>query len=542
MKKLFFLTLSGLAAAVATNAQLTINSGAIFQIQSGAVVTVQGDVLSNADVTGAGNMVLKGTATQNVNMNGFTIPNLEVDNATHANLTGNAKITNNLVFTNGKLILGSNNLTFAQAATASGMGANKFVETNGTGVARRELASNITNAIMPVGLGSDYLPVSLTHTGGTYASANIAVQAKAGASTNKHPRTESYISNSWPITKTGITGGTTNAVGTYVDPTAVTGTEAELRGFFWNGTQWSRTGASNDATANTAGAEIIGNSGELYAMNRFVLLDAKTFLQGAYNSGTSLMNDALRNTAAYGAAGTVPTNNLLPSSDPYRGATYSTAFVHVNNPNIEVASASAFNDKANAGDNIVDWVFVELRNTTTPGNAVIQTRAALIQRDGDIVDMDGVTPLYFKNNAGDANFSVTVRHRNHLSMSTNPTAFTQALDIQANATKLDFATVAAASLMGAANTNYFNNGTVSMLYAGNVNGNTNVRYSGPGNDRVVILGDIGSESGTITGYLRSDVNLNRSARYSGPTNDRVFILSNVLGSVESGTKNQSSIP
>jgi hypothetical protein len=524
------------------NAQLTVQSGAVFTIQTGGVVTVQGDVTSNADINGAGKLLLKGTTAQNVSANGFTIPNLEIDNSANATLTSNARIGNSLLFTNGKIILGTNNITLAQASTATGMGANKFIETNGTGVARRELASDITNSIMPVGLGSDYLPVSLTNTGSTYASASIAVQAKAGASSNKHPRTESFIGNTWPITKTGITAGTTNATGTYVDPTGVTGVETELRGFYWNGTQWSRSGASNDAGLNTAGADITSNAGELYAMNRYVLLNSKTFLQGAYNSGTGLMNDQLRTTAAY-VAGSAPTGNLLPTADPYRSATYSANFVHVNNANIEVAGANVFNDQSIAADNIVDWVFVELRNTTTPGNAVIQTRAALLQRDGDIVEMDGITPVYFKNNAGDANFSVTVRHRNHLSMSTNPSAFTQALDIQANSTKLDFATIAGANLMGTSNTNYFNNGTVNMLYGGNVNGNANVRYSGASNDRASMLLDLGGvETNIVTGYSRADVNMNRNARYSGANNDRSFLLSNVLSSSEVGIKNQINIP
>ena len=44
-------------------------------------------------------------------------------------------------------------------------------------------------------------------------------------------------------------------------------------------------------------------------------------------------------------------------------------------------------------DAIVDWVFVELRNAS--GNTVVDSRAALLQRDGDVVDVDGVSPLRF---------------------------------------------------------------------------------------------------------------------------------------------------
>ncbi len=534
-----------LLLGTATKAQLTISSGAVFNIQSGAFVTVQGDVTSSADITGAGKVILKGSANQNVNMNGFVIPNLEMDNAANATLTGNTKITNSVLFTNGKILVGNNTATLASAATASGMGSSKFFETNGTGFVRRELAADISGSVMPVGAGADYLPVALTNTGSAYASASIGVQAIGTSSTNKHIRTESFLLAKWPIDKAGITGGTTNAVGTYVDPTRVIGTEADLRGIYWNGTNWSLAGGTQDNTLNTVGATIASNTGELYGMNKFILLDSKVYLQGAYNAGTGFMNDLLRTTAAY-VAGNAPTGNLLPTSDPYStNAQYSanTNFARIANTPTETVTATAFNDQILANDNIVDWVFLELRNTATSGNAVLQTRAALLQRDGDIVDIDGVSPVYFKNvDAG--TYSVAIKHRNHIAMITNPSVFTQSLDLAKNATQLNFSSQSApTNFLGAANTNYFNNGSINMLYAGDANGNKITRYSGASNDRAVILTDlINVETATLTGYYKSDLNLNRIVRYSGASNDRAVVLSTVLSNVETATKSQAIIP
>jgi hypothetical protein len=526
-----------LLVGTATKAQLTISSGAVFNIQSGAFVTVQGDVLSSADITGAGNLILKGSANQNVNMNGFVIPNLEMDNAANATLTGNTKITNSVLFTNGKILVGNNTATLASAATASGMGVSKFFETNGTGFVRRELSADISNLVTPVGAGADYLPVALTNTGSAYAGASIGVQAIGTSSSNKHIRTESFLLAKWPIDKAGITGGTTNAVGTYVDPTRVIGTEADLRGIYWNGTNWSLAGGTQDNALNTVGATIASNTGELYGMNKFILLDSKVYLQGAYNAGTGFMNDLLRTNVAYvpGTAPTPGTVNLLPTSDPYStNAQYSanTNFARIANTPTETVTSTAFNDQVIATDNIVDWVFLELRNTATSGNAVLQTRAALLQRDGDIVDIDGVSPVYFKN-VDAASYTVAVKHRNHLAMASNPTNFNQALTLTPN-TKLNFTSNVATNLMGAPNVNYFNNGTVNMLYAGNANGNANVKYQGPANDRVTLLTDLGSNESTIlNGYYRGDLNMNRVFKYQGPTNDRVYLLSTILGSSES---------
>jgi hypothetical protein len=506
----------------AANAQLTISSGAVFNIQTGALVTVQGDVLSNADITGAGKVVLKGSANQNVNMNGFTIPNLEMDNAANATLTGNAKIGSSVLFTNGKILVGNNTATLTAAATSTGMGASKFFETNGTGFVRRELAADITALETPVGSGTDYLPVSLTTVGGAYAAASIGVQAKGVADANKHPRTESFLTAYWPINKTGITGGTTTAVGTYVDPTRVTGTESELNGFYWDGTNWSLAGSNQSAVANTVQATVTTNTGDLYAMNKFLLLNTKAYLQGPYNTATpGLMKDELRNTAPYGPVGTVPTGNFIPSTDPYRTATYSSAFVHVNNAATESVVASVFNDQANPAKNVVDWVFLELRNSGTAPTTVLATRSALLLRDGSIVDLDGVSPIYFKNTAVSNNPAeyITVRHRNHLGIRSLATTTLDFLN--SPAPSLVDLTASPSSLLNSFGANMGGSG-VYGLYAGNANLNTTVRITGTlsVSDFEELKSILGS-SPQITGYSRGDFNLNRVARVTGtfPTSD-----------------------
>lgn len=46
---------------------------------------------------------------------------------------------------------------------------------------------------------------------------------------------------------------------------------------------------------------------------------------------------------------------------------------------------------------------------------MVDSRSALIQRDGDIVDVDGLSMLKF-NMAAAGNYFVVVNHRNHLSV------------------------------------------------------------------------------------------------------------------------------
>ncbi len=511
-KKIYFSIFATAFMALQSNAQLFISSGTTFTIQSGATVTVQGDVTSSADILGPGKLLLKGTANQNVNMNGFTVPNLEMDNAVGATLTGNARIGTNLNFVTGKIQAANFDISLANTATATGGGVSKFVETSGTGKLIKEVNSNLASFNMPVGVGSSYFPVAINTTG-TYSSATVGVQSKSGADPNKHPRSSDYLNQYLPITQTGISG-TLSATGNY--NASFTGTESDLRGLFWNGTSWSSTGGAIDNALDNASATISGN-GDLYAMNRFVLAKMKVFLQSPYNTGTARMNDNLRNSGAY-VVGTLPASNLLPTTDPYSSAPYnaSTNFGHINNAVTETIASSVLNDQANPDKNVVDWVFVELRDNAAAPTNKLQTRSALLLRDGSIVDVDGFSDLYFKN-IDPGSFNLSVKHRNHLGVRT---AGTQALSLSSGSV-IDFTN----------NANLLSNFAATLsagvygLYAGNANANANIRITGPNasisdfEQLKTTLGALSSLSLTNANMQangQSDVNFNRIVRVTGP--------------------------
>ena len=162
-------------SAGALKAQLYIDNAQL-TIQSGASVVVQGDVTSNSNILGDGKLVMKGTAGQNVNMNGNLIPNLEVDNTSNVTLTGNTQVGNSLTFTNGKIIAGDNNLILGATATVTGAADSKFVVTAGNGrVVKNSLGS--TAFTFPVGnSATTYNPVTISNAG---TSDNIGVRAMA---------------------------------------------------------------------------------------------------------------------------------------------------------------------------------------------------------------------------------------------------------------------------------------------------------------------------------------------------------------------------
>jgi hypothetical protein len=177
-------------------------------------------------------------------------------------------------------------------------------------------------------------------------------------------------------------------------------------------------------------------------------------------------------------------------------------------------------------DAIVDWVFVELRSSTAL-DSVIATRSALLQRDGDVVDVDGTSYLHFQNaNAGA--FYVSVRHRNHLGVMT-----AEALDLSPTVSFIDYTDPAFLTEGAYAQIEL---GTKMALWAGDLNGNGRTIYQGPGNDIGTLFRNVIKDPGNTsflanyisTGYLGGDINLDGKAIYQGPNNDRSMMLFNTI--------------
>ncbi len=129
-----------------------------------------------------------------------------------------------------------------------------------------------------------------------------------------------------------------------------------------------------------------------YELEGLAAVRPKVILQGPYNPVDRLMNDDLRSHLP------VP---LIPLIQPQK-------------ENIAIESPS--NIFADYGpDSIVDWVEVELKREDY---SFADLQAALLQRDGDVVGIDGSTPVQFIYVDPDESYHVIIRHRNHLSIMT----------------------------------------------------------------------------------------------------------------------------
>ncbi len=236
----------------------------------------------------------------------------------------------------------------------------------------------------------------------------------------------------------------------------------------------------------------------------------KVFLEGAYVTGTGLMSDGLR------SAG------LLPLTEPYTALGYSFVGAPSGATTAPVLAVTG-------NDAIVDWVVVELRNSLNSAT-VVASKAALVQRDGDVVGVDGTSPVTFAVPAGD--HFVAVRHRNHLGAMATP-----AVALSGTATTVDL-TAAGTGTYGTDARKTV--GAVRVLWAGDVTFNHQLKYAGGSNDRDPILVRVGGTVPTAVanGYHPEDVNLNGQVKYAGTANDRDPILVNLGGSVPTATRNE----
>lgn len=240
------------------------------------------------------------------------------------------------------------------------------------------------------------------------------------------------------------------------------------------------------------------------------LLSASVFLEGPYGTGPQ-MSDALRS------------DGLIPLGEPYTAMGYT----HVAGGGGESINASVLNTTGNNA--IVDWVFLELRGAS-PGYAVQATRCALLQRDGDVVDVDGTSPVTF--NLASGNYHVVVKHRNHLAVMSAGT-----VTIGSTAGIIDFRTSGTATFGTDAQRGF---SSVRALWMGDCNGNGSVVYTGTGNDRDMVLVRIGGvvPTNTVNGYHQEDANLDGAVRYTGSGNDRDLILQTIGGAVPTNTRTQ----
>lgn len=447
-----------------------------------------------------------------VGANFFIPPELPID--------GPWFVRNDLVLggSDNKIILTIRDLVLGPGAQILGAGPQKYVVTPGSG---RVVKEGLTDFAFPV--GSDlqrYTPLRVTQTG----QDNISVRCLPhvytdGTSGNPIPR--GVVDVSWEVAKSQLSASMltlTPQWNSADERIGFDGSDCGVSQSLGNG-DWDLAGVNIgqkmgqgpftmtrggiNLGQNQSGVFAVGSEPVMYPLR----ISMHTYLQGAFNANTSLMDDNLR------------ALELIPHLEPY---SQTPGFAHVGRGGGEQVSQDVLD--ITGAQAIVDWVFVELRSGAT-SSTVLETRSALIRRDGSIVETDGTSPVIFRGKPS-ADYYLAVRHRNHIGIRTPGayTLFNEPVLIYDFSSEQNNAYQGIQAFLGP------NAGW--GMFGGNANSNLSVRYSGPNNDQNALLNGClgGNKSAVQNGvYSPCDLNLNGTVRYSGPLNDQNFLLNTVLG-------------
>ena len=189
---------------------------------------------------------------------------------------------------------------------------------------------------------------------------------------------------------------------------------------------------------------------------------SKIFLQGPFNINAMMTN--------------LSQNGFIPNTQPFNTVPWN----YNGSESLGSSSTSSY----------VDWVLVELRNSSNP-TQVLARKAAILKNDGTLLNTDGSTSVPF-NNIQEGSYYIAVFHRNHLAiMSANPVQLT------ANSPVYDFT--------NAINKAYGTNPMVDLgggkfgMFAGDGNGDGGITITD--RNEVWLL-----QNGSM-GYLKGDFNL-----------------------------------
>ncbi|WP_299890110.1 hypothetical protein [uncultured Lacinutrix sp.] len=240
-------------------------------------------------------------------------------------------------------------------------------------------------------------------------------------------------------------------------------------------------------------------------------LAIKAILQGPIINPTNpgLMNDILR------------TDGIIPTMSPY--------------PDMSTINASVLNTGGTSGtglasDDIVDWVWIEIRSNTD-NTSIVDDRSALLQRDGDVVGLDGLSTITLEGFTD--SYYVVIKHRNHLGIMT-----LKSIPLSVVTTNIDFSNPITATFGTDAQV-LLPSGN-NALWAGDANGDGRINYSGSLSDVPSVRSQVFNDPNNSVfggppvasypseGYNNTDVDMDGVTVYSGASSDILHIRSNIF--------------
>jgi hypothetical protein len=204
-------------------------------------------------------------------------------------LLGNASVTDSVTLANGKLTLGSNNLTLASSAGIASASATNYIVADGAGVLTRQ-AVGATEKAFPVGISTSYLPVSINNAG-TADDFSVKVQSSYD---HMPPSPPSIVNSQWTVNE-GTPGGS-NATLKFQwnvsDQASGFNPDSAVKSLRWNGSAWEQ----NSATV-TLGPPHVATTAGITNFSPFLISNAAP--AGNYLNGV-VYNDVMDDSSVAG--------------------------------------------------------------------------------------------------------------------------------------------------------------------------------------------------------------------------------------------------
>lgn len=274
---------------------LTVGSAGIDNTISGLGSFI-GSTTSNLTLLGTNSIGILRFAAGSENLGTLTVN--RTASAVGCTLGSNLAIATNVTLTAGHIDLANNTMTMASGSTITNASAANYIIADKAYGANALLSRTITAAgtyTYPIGDraasadGSQYSPVSVTFTGGSYGGT-----VGYNVDDIKHPNmdaTATFITRYWEMKTTGTISPTSYTFnGTYL-PVDINGTETQSISNQWNGTSWTNNGSPIGGNVCTIGANTVPATNHFTAGLRDreinIVQVATNYLTGStYNFGT----------------------------------------------------------------------------------------------------------------------------------------------------------------------------------------------------------------------------------------------------------------
>ncbi|TAE54427.1 MAG: T9SS C-terminal target domain-containing protein, partial [Bacteroidetes bacterium] len=230
-----------LGQSITVEDELRLSRGAL-TIGANTITVNEQITRTSGSFTGSAssNIVIGSPLGASTNLPGVTLQNLTVNRENGIILTGNVTVNSTLTMNDAKVFVSDFVLTLGNTATITGTafsGSNMIVVETTVGSLRKNFPS-AGSFLFPVGDQTGYYtPITLTFTGGSYASGYAAVNLQV----IKHPDNSSathFINRYWSIASSGISGFSCDISAIY-DDVDIEGDEAEYYGGKWDGSAWT---------------------------------------------------------------------------------------------------------------------------------------------------------------------------------------------------------------------------------------------------------------------------------------------------------------